>query len=349
MPRSRRSPGSVPVDRVARLSAPDRRDVFAEAAAKLGIRPTIIEKDFWVCFTLKLLFMKSSLGHSLVFKGGTSLSKAHRLIERFSEDIDLVLDWKLLGFGKGLKDPTPNFDSKSKQDKFNKEMNRLAADYIAKTLCPQLDQLVQNEGVGLLATVDAGTPDVVNIRYPAAFSEAYIRPEVRLEIGPLASWVPSARHRIKPYAYDVLPNVFEDPTCEVVAIAAERTFWEKATILHQQAHRSDLIPSRYSRHYYDLYKLAVSPIRNTALAQGSLLQDVVEFKKRFYPSAWARYDLATPGTLKLLPLRPEQIADLERDYQEMRVMLFGERPQFSAILEKLRELEAQINAPGRNG
>jgi hypothetical protein len=185
---------------------------------------------------------------------------------------------------------------------------------------------------------------VVNIRYPAAFSKEYIRPEVRLEIGPLASWVPSARHSIKPYACDVLPEVFENPTCEVVAIAAERTFWEKATILHQEAHRPALVPPRYSRHYYDLYKLAVSPVRDAALMQVGLLGDVVEFKQRFYPSKWARYDLAVPGTIKLLPAKPEQLQDLERDYQEMQVMLFGDRPEFRAILDVLRELESQINA-----
>jgi hypothetical protein len=335
------------MDRVARLPARDRQDIFAEAAAQLGIMPIIIEKDFWVCVVLKLLFVRSSLGQSLVFKGGTSLSKVHGLIERFSEDIDLVLDWKLLGFGKGLKDPTPNFASNSKQDKFNKEMNSLAADYIAKTLCPQLDTLSQKEDIGLSVTVDDADHQVVNIRYPAAFSESYIRPEVRLEIGPLASWVPSARHTIKPYAYDVLPKVFENPTCEVVAIAPERAFWEKATILHQEAHRPTLIPPRSSRHYYDLYKLAISPTRDTAFAQVDLLTDVVEFKQRFYPSTWSRYDLAVPGSFKLLSVRADHLKDLERDYQEMQVMLFGERPPFSAILERLQELESQINSLGR--
>jgi Nucleotidyl transferase AbiEii toxin, Type IV TA system len=337
------------MDRLARLSAQDRQDIFSEAAARLGIRPTIIEKDFWVCLTLKLLFVKSPLGQSLVFKGGTSLSKVHGLIERFSEDIDLVLDWKLLGFGDGLKDPMQDFDSRSKRDKFNKELNRLAADFIAKTLCPQLDHLVRGEKIGLSAKIDEAAPHAVNIRYPAAFSEAYIRPEVRLEIGPLASWVPSARHFIKPYAHKVLPNVFENPACEVVAIAAERTFWEKATILHQEAHRPSLIPPRYSRHYYDLHKLAVSPIRDVAFAQASLLKDVVEFKQRFYPCGWARYDLAMPGTIKLLPPGQEQLRDLERDYQEMQVMLFGERPEFGTILDNLRRLESQINALGRKG
>ena len=170
---------------------------------------------------------------------------------------------------------------------------------------------------------------------------------MRLEIGPLASWVPSATHSIKPYAYDVLPQAFENPSCEVVAIAAERTFWEKATILHQEAHRPNLIPQRHSRHYYDLYKLALSPVRDAALARLNLLHDVVEFKQRFYPSAWARYDLAVPGTFKLLSAAQSQLTNLRRDYAEMQVMLFGEPPDFDSILDELRKLESQINSMGR--
>jgi Nucleotidyl transferase AbiEii toxin, Type IV TA system len=335
------------MDKVARLPAQDRRDIFSEAAAQLGIRPTIIEKDFWVCVALKLLFQKSRFAKSLVFKGGTSLSKAHGLIERFSEDIDLVLDWKLIGFGDGLRDPMQDFASKGKRDQFNKEINHLAAVYIAETLCPELEELLLRESIGLSAAVDMDDPHTVNIRYPAAFAETYIRPEVRLEIGPLASWVPSAKHLIHPYAFDVLPKVFEDPACEVVAIAAERTFWEKATILHQEAHRKTQIPPRYSRHYYDLYKLAVSRVRKSALADPKLLEDVVAFKQRFYPSAWARYDLAVPGSLKLLPATASQMKDLAQDYERMQVMLFGTPPDFSEILDELKILEAEINAIAR--
>jgi hypothetical protein len=335
------------MDKLARRPAEYRRDIFSEAAARLGIRPTIIEKDFWVCVALKFLFQKSRFGKSLVFKGGTSLSKAHGLIERFSEDIDLVLDWNVIGFGAGLRDPMQVFTSKSKQDQFNKEINRLAADYIAKTLCPELEDLLRQENVGLSATVDPDDAHSVNIRYRAAFAETYIRPEVRLEIGPLASWVPSATHLIRPYAFDVVPEAFQNPACEVVAIAAERTFWEKATILHQEAHRTTRIPQRYSRHYYDLYKLAVSRVRTSALADPKLLQDVVAFKQRFYPSAWARYDLAIPGSLKLLPTSPPHVGHLARDYEEMQVMLFGAPPKFQDILDELRNLEAEINATAR--
>ena len=311
---------------------------------RLGIRPTIIEKDVWVCVALKVLFHKSRFEKSVVFKGGTSLSKAHGLIERFSEDIDLVLDWKVIGFGDGLGDPMQDFASESKQDQFNKEIKRLAADYIAKTLCPEVEDLPRQKRVGLSAIVDPDDPHSVNIRNAAAFAETYIRPEVRLEIGPLASWVPSATHVIRPYAFDVVPEVSENPACEVVAIAAERTFWEKATILHQEAHRTALIPQRYSRHYYDLYKLAVSGVKTSALANPKLLLDVVAFKQRFYPSAWARYDLAVPGSLKLLPTTPSHVEDLAQDYEEMQVMLFGAPPEFQEILDELRNLEAEINA-----
>jgi hypothetical protein len=237
-----------------------------------------------------------------------------------------------------------DFGSKGKRDQFNKEMNRLAAAYIAETLCPELEDLLRREDLGLSATVDLHDPHTVNIRYPAAFGEAYIRPEVRLEIGPLASWVPSAPHVIRPYAFDVLPDVFENPACEVLAIAAERSFWEKATILHQEAHRKTRIPQRYSRHYYDLCKLARSHVRQSALADPKLLRDVVAFKQRFYPSAWARYDLAVSGSLKLLPEAASQLKDLARDYEDMQVMLFGTPPEFDEILGELKTLEAEINA-----
>ena len=331
------------MDKLAQMPARDRRDLFSEAAVALGMRATIIEKDFWVCLVLKMLFDDSALKHSLVFKGGTSLSKVYGLIDRFSEDIDLVLDWQIIGFGKGLNDPMRTFDSNTKQDKFNKEINRIAALYIGETLCPQVNVLVQRAAAGLAATIDPDDPHIINIHYPAAFSEQYIRPEVRLEIGPLASWVPSASHTIRPYAFEVFPEVFQHPDCPVVALAAERTFWEKATILHQEAHRERGIPQRHSRHYYDLHKLASSPIRDLALTNIDLLYDVVEFKKRFYPSSWARYEAAIPGSFRLLPTAESQIRNLERDYEDMQVMLFREPPSFTSILDGLHQLERQIN------
>jgi len=192
------------------------------------------------------------------------------------------------------------------------------------------------------ASVDADDPHTVDISYPVSFSEAYLRPKVLLEIGPLASWVPSSSHAIRPYAAEEFPEVFREPECQVVAIDAERTFWEKATILHQQAHRTGPMPLRYSRHYYDLYKLTNSPVRDSAIANLKLLRDVVSFKQRFYPCGWARYEDARPGTLKLIP-NAAHLAELRRDYRGMAVMIYREIPSFDQIVESLARLEKEIN------
>lgn len=330
------------MNNVARLSIQDRRDLFTEAADRLAIGVGVIEKDFWVCFVLREIFGASKFKDALVFKGGTSLSKVFGLIERFSEDIDLVLDWTLLGFAP--QDPLQDRASKTQQDKFNKQVNELAAQFISQEFCPALDAHLGSANIGLSATVDPHDSQVVNIQYPATLPAQYIRPEIRLEIGPLASWIPSAPYVVKPYAAEALPNLFGNPECPVVSITAERTFWEKATILHQEAHRPSNMPDRYSRHYYDLYRLAISSVKDVALADPKLLRAVVEFKQRFYPSSWARYDLAAPGSFRILPSSENHTQDLKHDYEQMQVMLFGNRPTFDEILRVLTALEAEINA-----
>ena len=221
-------------------------------------------------------------------------------------------------------------------------MNARAAEYIRENLLVQLSQLLAT-APGIAISVDATDPHTVNVRYPASFAAAYVRPEVRLEIGPLASWVPSGQQTIHPYAAEMFPKAFEEATCAVVAIRAERTFWEKATILHQEAHRPGTIPARHSRHYYDVYKLAGSKIKDAAFSDLGLLKAVVEFKKLFYSSSWARYDLAKPGSFRLCP-PADQVPALARDYKEMQDMFFREPPDFSAILEALPPLEEQINS-----
>ena len=329
------------MNKVAGLTPDQRHELFAEAGGRRRIDPAIMEKDFWVCWVLRKLFTDPALNDHLIFKGGTSLSKVYGLIDRFSEDIDLVLDWTLLGYGQGLINPYQNFDSKGKQDRFNKEINAKATVYIEKKLLPKLNELFA-DGPGLSASIDPSDPYSVNVLYPATFKDAYIRPAVRLEIGPLASWVPSKQYVIEPYAAAIIPGVFENPSCPVVAIAAERTFWEKAAILHKEAHRPGVIPLRHSRHYYDVHKLTTSAAAKAALADSALREEVVKFKQRFYPSAWARYDLAKPGTFKLIP-NAAHLIDLEKDYRTMAVMIFGEIPAFGLILDTLSALEKEIN------
>jgi hypothetical protein len=331
------------LDRIAVAPASDRRDLFTAAAGRLGMNPAIVEKDFWVCWILKRLFSEPRLKDQMVFKGGTSLSKVYGLIDRFSEDIDLILDWRLLGYGieEGVGRESA-IVSRTRQSRFSEELNAKAAEYLRATLLGQLNRLFA-EVPNVLAEIDPNDPHTVNVGYPAAFSIAYIRPQVRLEIGPLASWVPSSARIIRSYAAEAFPGAFADPICAVVAIHAKRTFWEKATILHQEAHRAVAIPARYSRHYYDQFKLANSAVKDSALSDLTLLKNVVEFKERFYYSSWARYDLAQPGTFRLVP-PASQTSALARDYRAMRDMFYREPPEFGVIMEGLAALELEINA-----
>jgi predicted nucleotidyltransferase component of viral defense system len=334
------------MDKIAAGSSSDRRDLFRESASRLGMNPAIVEKDFWVCWILKHMFAEPTLKNQMVFKGGTSLSKVFGLIDRFSEDIDLVLDWRLLGYEQaGKSDPYKATQSKTQQSRYNEEMNARAVAYIRDTLLSQLNNFFAPIS-GVVARIDEDDPHTVNVFYPAAFEAEYIRPAVRLEIGPLASWVPSSSYKIKAYAAQAFPDAFSNPNFEVVAIDAERTFWEKATILHQEAHRPGAIPARYSRHYYDLYKLSESPIRKATLGNLTLLKSVVEFKERFYYSSWARYDSAVPGSFRLSP-PDSQLPALERDYRAMRDMFFREPPTFKTILDGLAALELEINSDAR--
>jgi hypothetical protein len=184
---------------------------------------------------------------------------------------------------------------------------------------------------------------------PAAFSDAYLRPAVLLEIGPLAAWLPHDQYEVTPYAAEEFPRLFSKPKATVSAIRAERTFWEKATILHAEAHRpaGSQQPLRYSRHYYDLAMIAGSQIKDSALGDIALLDDVAQFKQRLYPSGWAHYDLAKPGTLKLIP-SDERLDSIRADYARMRGMIFGRYPNFDEIVQTLQNLENEINALGNN-
>ena len=234
--------------------------------------------------------------------------------------------------------------SGTKQTKLNKELNEYAQLYIKEKL---LNVVQAALGEMNQCVLDGVNPYVVNVGYPAAFSDDYLRSEIRLEIGPLAAWLPYEEHVILSYAAEVFPNLFAQPECSVNVIAAERTFWEKVTILHHEAHRpqESVQPSRYSCHYYDLFKLANTEIKDRALKDLNLLRSVVEFKKRFYPRGWARYELAYPGKMRLVPT-DHVLVSVERDYGAMGNMIFGEKPSFEEILSGLVALEEEINLLG---
>ncbi len=209
----------------------ERGEIFGATASALAITPAAAEKDFWLCWVLMQLFDVPELATCLRFKGGTSLSKCFNLIQRFSEDIDLVLDWTYVI----TTDPLAN-RTKSQQEKLNQDINQKAQVYIA----------------------------------------------------------------------------------------------------------NKILPSRYSRHYYDSYKLANSFSAENLLRNTDLLREVVEFKQRFYPSSWANYQTARVGSFKLTPNK-YHLMSLQKDYAAMEEMIFGERPSFDELMRCLAALEQKIN------
>lgn len=324
------------MDMVANLSAENRNILFSETASQMHTTNAIVEKDFWVVWTLGKLFSDARLNKILMFKGGTSLSKVFDLIGRFSEDIDLILDWELLTGENPYADRTKN-----KQTKFNEQINVDAQKYIADELLPIVSEILETH---CICKIDENDGFSINIQYPSLFSDPALRPQILLEIGPLASWTPFSTYEISSFVAQRFPQYFENTTCKVATIVAERTFWEKSTILHQEANRTEekKIPLRHSRHYYDLAMMATSSVKGKALSNLELLEGVVAFKQRFYSSAWAKYEDAKIGTLKLLP--PEfRYKELKEDYASMRNMIFDKYIEFDEIMTILKDLEDEIN------
>ena len=325
------------MDKVANLPEENRNELFSETATLMKTTNAIVEKDFWVVWTLDKLFSDDRLNKILMFKGGTSLSKVFDLIGRFSEDIDLILDWELLTG----ENPYAN-RTKNKQSKFNEQINEDAKKYIADELLPIVSEILVPH---CICKIDDKDGFSINIQYPSLFSDPALRPQILLEIGPLASWSPFSTYELSSFVAQKFPKYFENPTCQVATIVAERTFWEKATILHQEANRSEekKIPLRHSRHYYDMAMMATSSVKDKALSNLELLEGVVAFKQRFYSSAWAKYENAKIGTLKLLPLE-FRYKELKEDYASMRNMIFDKYIEFDEIISILKHLEDEINA-----
>lgn len=335
------------MNRIARMSADERAAIFAETADRKGLSEAIIEKDFWVCWVLKQLFSIEALSGRLLFKGGTSLSKIFHAINRFSEDIDVAVDYVALGF-TGERDPRREGISKTRRGVILAEMMAECQRYIGGEFLKVVKERCEEtlgRGAWSLA-VSEQDPNVVRFHYPPASTKslAYVAPQVVLELGTHAEFVPRNRFVIRSFVAEEFPNLIANAEVPVIALLAKRTFWEKATILHAEYYRppEKPIPDRYSRHYYDVAMVAQGPIRAEALADLELLALVVRHKETFYPSGWARYDLARPGSLHLVPAQA-RLRDLVRDYRNMTRMIFGEPPTFETITEVLTTLEQEVN------
>ncbi len=335
----------------ATLPPADRAARIEEAADRLDLPAVVVEKDFWVCWILGRIFANPELAPHLTFKGGTSLSKVFGAIQRFSEDVDLSVSPIFLGWKESDLDEAPSRSMRGKRfAKLEKECMTRVQGVIQETLEQAIRESlgVRSDGRSWLAYEVDGTSNspVLVFEYPGAlrFQSGYIFPAVKLEFGSLTDQRPVGKHPIRSFVAEALPGAFGDWHAEVVALEIERTFWEKATILHAEYHRpaNQPIRERLARHYADLATLWKHPTKQSALDNLALLKRVGLFKTRFFSSSWSSYETAYPPSLRLCPV-DARLGEIERDYREMEPMFLATPAPFSEIVRTLREAEEAIN------
>lgn len=324
-----------------------RRLMCDEAEARLGLRAASIEKDFWVCWTLRELFSEPTLGGHLTFKGGTSLSKAWHLISRFSEDIDIVIDRSLLGFS-GEFDPGAATSGKQRERRLA-ELRVACQRVVSETVRPALHAgLVHHlpEGMTWQLTTDESDGQTLLFHYPSAFeSPAYVRPVVKIEMGARSDIEPNASGVIRPHLADVYPTILPDSAFAVRTLAPERTFWEKAMLLHEELHRDpDSRPKAgLARHFYDLWCLIRGGVGERAISNRALFERVAAHRAIFFRKRVEAQSSLRPGLLRLIP-PPAQMRLWAQDYRNMRgEMFFGEIPSFDEILSVVGDFEERFN------
>lgn len=315
-------------------------------AAHPGINQMAIEKDWWVTVTLKALF-QTDCRNFLVFKGGTSLSKGYRIIERFSEDIDLAISHSFFGIEKA---------SKNQRDKLRKK----ARAYIHETLSAQLDTRLKAMGItgysienvtqvqdknGDLKAIDSDKdPTVILLHYPSIVEETigYISPRVKIEISCLSMDEPTEERDIHSLIGESFEGEDTNADCRIRTVVPTRTFLEKLFLLAEEFQKDKPRSVRMSRHLYDLEKLMDTVYGREALSDWSLYDAIVEHRKAYYALKYVNYDLHAPATISFLP--PEQAVEAwKTDYAEMRrFFIYGQSLEFEALMQRMKELNDRI-------
>jgi predicted nucleotidyltransferase component of viral defense system len=277
------------------LEEPDEQlDVYAACAATTGLPPKILEKDVWLCWALDVLFDQDDRP-PMAFKGGTSLSKIYGVIDRFSEDIDVTV----------ALDPDTNAELPASRSAAKKARERLGTQLkahleavvvplVSSALAPYIDN--PNECVTML------DDETVVLDYPSCFIKegGYLTERVKMEFGARNRVVPSESHTIAPYVADFLTTEdVELPLATVDVLSAARTFWEKATLAHDECNRGqwDRGADRISRHWYDLARLSEHEVGEAALEDRDLLADVVAVKNVHFSRSTSHYEDCTTGRI----------------------------------------------------
>lgn len=275
------------------------------------------------------------------------------MIERFSEDIDVVIDRDFLGFGEAHSPETAT--SGKQRARRLEDLMVEAQRYIRESLRPEFEARV---GAALPAMdgwrveMDMNDPDqqTVLFRYPTtAGAGPYLQPTVKIELGARSDVEPAERPDITPYVAEVFPAEVQDSTFSVRTVAPERTFWEKVALLHEEGYRASNEPpkARLARHYYDIWSLIQAGVSEKALADPGLFERVVEHRKVFFKKGGEAQSTLRPGSLRLVPTADRR-PGWKRDYDAMReAMFFGEPPTFDTILAVVGGFEQRLNHGGR--
>jgi len=329
------------------LDKQDRRDLFDARAEELGTLGQYVEKDFWVALVLDTLFNGELAGDHPrpLFRGGTSLSRVFGLIERFSEDIDITFH-RSHGIFESISDPEEEGISKNETRRRLDALSDAVGSYMSEPLREGLATVLSAFG----RTADTGDDtQTLMVTYPSVFtaSDIYVAPSVKIEGGARCAVEPSQVCGLAPYV-NATWHGGDLNVGGITTIAAERTFWDKIYILHSWycGYRDETrVPTdrhRLSRHYYDVARIAQSPVADAALADAELREDARQRREVYFPSGWAKIGEAVPGTLRLVPCDKLRVA-VERDYEAMSGMIHGDGLPFEEVIEVLSTLEARIN------
>lgn len=328
------------------LSRKDRRDALEAAAFASGRPADLLEKDVWVVWSLRALF-EGPFAPDLRFKGGTSLSKAYRAIDRFSEDMDLTYDIRALLPDLEGEDPDPVPPSRSQEKRWTKAARAALAEWVEGPARKVLELGIERAGLALDVKTDG---ENLRVSYEPVTTPAtgYVVPQVLLEFGARSTGEPAEQVLVTCDAADHLPDV-SFPTATPKVMAPERTFWEKATAIHVFCFQARIRGERYSRHWYDLVQLDQYGIVDRALGDRGLARRVARHKGWFFREKDAAgeiisYEDAVSGLLRLVPEgRGKEL--LEEDYQRMADSgLLPERAlSFDEVLEGCRDIESRAN------
>jgi len=329
------------------LSTAERLDALNAVADISGLPPHLLEKDIWVVWSLHQLFTGRYAEH-LVFKGGTSLSKAYGVIRRFSEAVDLTYDIRAIAGDLVGDSEVPLPATKSQEKRWSKEIRTRLSDWVATEIVPRIKQALDLNG--LPATVRA-EGDKVFIDYaPLVTGTGYVSPTVMLEFGARSTGEPSESRLIRCDAAKFLDAV-TFPTATPEVMCPERTFWEKATAIHvycaQGAFRGG---DRFARHWHDVTRLDAAGFADTAIADSRLARAVADHKSVFFAEKNQHgevvdYHAAIAGGLQLVP-DDDALAKLAADYQQMvdDGLFLDEAEPFEALLDRCRVIQAKANA-----